>query len=655
MNSIGSSSNTTTSADANRACEPVLKKKKMKASRDASSNGASVGKVCGANNDKPSLGGETNVKKVGKVCREKNDNPSVGGEKKVKKSSGNEKKRKKSTGVDEVVAGNQTQPSAGEIVNKQKSSTKGPKMIAKKDIACKKPTRFHLLKKVRCPVSVKTGLSHISNQLFLFPVKTIRELFVQNGLADISESVSLSPLEAAKKRNERAVSFCEKSELAFTGREAVNTLLVVFYNPASVSVLMEEIQNSSKDVPEHVLVVRFDTAFVAIITDSTMSRFPYRSWVEHGDSSSCFLWFTTKDVSWTQKFPVQRRWGEKMEVLQKVTPLGVVGHILVAYFESTSQPWGADSTATDKTNYHIYLKPLPKLNDGLPLTAQEVVNESWVESITSFVSRFSFVKSKRVPRMHTVLEGVMGVVEKDVLDRVVGDVLGCLVDRVEEAGMKDSGGAAIEGAVDEVVQVSQYESIDAVGVLVDRVEEAGIEDSGGAAIEGAVDEVVIDAVDKDVMEQDVMEKQVVEKDIVEKDVIEAVDFVVSYVVEQDGLAPIIQENEVNAEDEHGKHEDNDDEQGDAGDNTDEPVGGGTQVPNVSIASNANKSPSTPKPAVGSVQESDDKPYEEEEDDLSLGVCGMSKESDGYFQFDEPLACYGEEDNDMATDQDLVQT
>ena len=86
MNSIGSSSNTTTSADANRACEPVLKKKKMKVSRDA--NGASVGNVCGANNDKPSLGGETNVKKVGKVCREKNDNPSVGGEKKVKTSSG---------------------------------------------------------------------------------------------------------------------------------------------------------------------------------------------------------------------------------------------------------------------------------------------------------------------------------------------------------------------------------------------------------------------------------------------------------------------------------------------------------------------------------------------------------------------------------------
>jgi hypothetical protein len=180
-----------------------------------------------------------------------------------------------------------------------KASTKGPRAISKKEKLkekiCNKIPRMHQLKKVRFPVQVKIGLSHIFDQLVTCPDKKLAAIFVDNGVADTTESRSLAPMEASKKRKERAVSFYAKTVKAFAGREAANTLMVVFYNPASVSVLMEEIRDKGKFLPAHVLVVRFHTAFVVIITeDNIFSRFPFNSWMENADSSSCFLWFHTK-------------------------------------------------------------------------------------------------------------------------------------------------------------------------------------------------------------------------------------------------------------------------------------------------------------------------------------------------------------------------
>jgi hypothetical protein len=231
--------------------------------------------------------------------------------------------------------------------------------------------------------------------------------------------------------------------MAFVGREAVNTLMVIFYNPASVCVLMEEIQRNDKECPAHILIVRFDSAFVAIITDlNVQSRFPYRSLVERGDSSSCFMWFNAKEISWTQKFPVQQRRLKKMEVLQKATPLSIVGHILVTFFEAKSQPWVDGSTSTDKKNYHLYLKPISKLDDDIPVTKEDMVYFSWVESITTFVSRFSVVKRKAV-QVNTRPKGIVcedatsgigafvgnaadasvGRIIQDTLDQIITDVI----------------------------------------------------------------------------------------------------------------------------------------------------------------------------------------------------------------------------------------
>ena len=283
------------------------------------------------------------------------------------------------------------------ISKDDKKDKKGKKdKIPKKEKTCKNTPVFRSMKKVRFGAQVKTGLSHIFDQLVVFPDKKLAETFMKNGIADVDESRDLSPLDASKNRKDRAISYLKKTRQSFVGREAANTLLVVFYNPASVCFLIEEIYAKNNDIPPaNVLVVRFESSFVVIVTDVNIAaRFPCRSWMETGDSSSCFLWFNIKDVSWNQKFQIDGRMADKMTVLQKASPLSVVGHVLVAYFQARSQPWGSDSTASDKINYHIYLKPYETLHQASSPTMEDTSEMSWVQHITTFVSRFSFVKAK---------------------------------------------------------------------------------------------------------------------------------------------------------------------------------------------------------------------------------------------------------------------
>ena len=251
------------------------------------------------------------------------------------------------------------------------------------------------MKKVRYPPQVKVGLARIFDQLVTFPYKKVADMFIDNGIADIVESGTLTKLEASQKRKERAISYCQKIRHDCVGREAANTLMVVFYNPASVSVLMEEIKSSDNELPVQILVVRFHTAFVVVITHAnSLSRFPYLSMVETGDYTSCFLWFNTKDITWSQNFPSQKRRFDKMAVLQKATPLTIVGHIMVSFFEARSEPWEDTLTIKDKTNYNMYIKPVAKIEDEDSAMGDEVVGFSWVRNITTFVSRFSVVKPK---------------------------------------------------------------------------------------------------------------------------------------------------------------------------------------------------------------------------------------------------------------------
>ena len=142
--------------------------------------------------------------------------------------------------------------------------------------------------KVRLPPQIKADLTRIFDQLVTFPFKKLTALFMENGVADIVESGTLTKMEAAIKRKWRAISFCEKTRLDCLGREATNTLMIIFYNPASVSVLMEEIKRRENEVPAQILDVRFHTAFVVITHANVMSGFPYLSLVDIGDSSSCF-------------------------------------------------------------------------------------------------------------------------------------------------------------------------------------------------------------------------------------------------------------------------------------------------------------------------------------------------------------------------------
>ena len=356
--------------------EPQRKKKKIRAT-----NGGSSSNALSVN-----------------VCNDKKVKTASSGVKKGKDTSTSGKEGETSLDVtNKATTGNKKLKIMKNVKKTPETATQGEKKISKKHRTLTNAPRMQLLKKVRYPAQVTSALSKISDQLLLFPDNKLRELFLANGIADIRESQSKDLRDAATRRKERSVSYCEKSQVAFLGREAVNTLMVIFYNPASVCVLVEEIQRNDKEYPAHILIVRFDSAFVAIITDSNVqSRFPYRSLVERGDSSSCFMWFSTKEISWTQKFPVHQRRSKKMEVLQKATPLSIVGHILATFFEAKSQPWVDGSTNTDKKNYHLYLKPILKFDDDIPITNEDMINFSWVKSITEFVSRFSVVKRKAV-------------------------------------------------------------------------------------------------------------------------------------------------------------------------------------------------------------------------------------------------------------------
>ena len=291
------------------------------------------------------------------------------------------------------------------VARKAKTSTHGPHKISKKEVNLTKHTKndtkqdkiphFHLMKKVRFPPQVKVGLARIFDQLVTFPYKNVADQFMKNGVEDIVESGTLTKLEASKNRKERAISYCEKIRQDCVGREAANTLMVVFYNPASVSILMEEIKTSDKELPAQILVVRFHTAFVVIVTHAnSLSRFPYMPLIETGDYSSCFLWFNTKDITWSQTFPSRKRRVEKMAVLQKATPLTIVGHVIVSFFEARSEPWDHALTITDKTNYNMYIKPIAKMEDNGVAMVDEVLGFSWVRSVTTFVSSFSVVKLK---------------------------------------------------------------------------------------------------------------------------------------------------------------------------------------------------------------------------------------------------------------------
>jgi len=407
----------------------------------------------------------------------------------------------------------------------KKTSIKGPNAIEKKDEKektnkkdkknkkkGKKTPFFHQLKKVRHPAHVKAGLMHIFDQLVVFPSKRLGEMFMENGIADVAESSNVEKIEAAKSRKERALWYSNKTRVAFVGREAANTLMVIFYNPASVSVLMEEIKAKHEEVPAHILVVRFDSAFVVIITDANVSsRFPYRSWVESGDSTSCFIWFNIKEISWHQKFPVKNKTNVKLAVLQKATPLTVVGHVLMAYFEAKSKAWTSNSIKDDKTSYHLYVKPIGALDDPGSATDEDLAGLSWVEQVTEFVSFFSVVKAKtRQDKKYSDLgdigKSANGMPLEDVPQ--VGEM-------TKEDELKKTEETKKVGEVKDAEAAKQRKSV--VGMSNSGPIQTGVLDSE------VVDPKVLDSevVDSKVVDSEVVDPKVVDSEVVDPKVVDS--------------------------------------------------------------------------------------------------------------------------------------
>jgi hypothetical protein len=435
----------------------------------------------------------------------------------------------------------------------KKTSTKGPNAIEKKDEKEKKDKKnkkkgkktpfFHQLKKVRHPAHVKAGLMHIFDQLAVFPSKRLGEMFMENGIADVAESSNAEKIEAAKSRKERALWYSNKTRVAFVGREAANTLMVIFYNPASVSVLMEEIKAKHKDVPAHILVVRFESAFVVIITDANVSsRFPYRSWVESGDSTSCFIWFNIKEISWHQKFPVNNKSNVKFAVLQKATPLTVVGHVLVAYFEAKSKAWTSNSIKDDKTSYHLYVKPIGVLNDPGSATDEDLAGLSWVEQVTEFVSFFSVVKAKtrqdkKGSDLGDIGKSANGMPLEDVPQ--VGEM-------TKEDELKKAEEIKKVGEVKDAEAAKQREHV--VGMSNSGPIQTGVLDS--EVVDPKVDSEVVDPkvvdskmIEPKVVDSKMVDSKMVDSEMVDSDVVDS-DVVDSDVVDSDVVDPKVVDSEM---------------------------------------------------------------------------------------------------------------
>ena len=492
------------------------------------------------------------------------------------------------------------------VVQKKNKTSKGACSIDKKDKQDKKDKKkkktpfFHQLKKVRHPAQVKNGLIHIFDQLVSFPSKKLAEMFMENGIADVVESSNSEKIEASKSRKERAVLYSNKTRVAFVGREAANTLMVILYNPASVSVLMEEIK-ANTEFPAHILVVRFDSAFVVIITDENVSsRFPYRSSVERGESTSCFIWFNIKEISWSQKFPSRNQNNVKLAVLQKATPLTVMGHVIVAYFEARSKPWQGNSIKDDKTNFHIYLKPTATLDDPSCATDDELAGLNWVEKITDFVSIFSVVKGKANKENTSV--NSKGIEKSTAVEPSVVLLMEEMKKEVEKMNdLKEGKGPddVKQQTIDVVEKSSQTGVIDTTKKKVDELKQVeSVHKADDVQRRSVVDVMDIDSIGTNVLD--------VRKNEVEAEILIIVNSLVFNIIEKDHL----------------------EQRGET----------------LSTSSGEDK-----------MKIIINKPEEKLQDDINdttiqnnidIGVCGMSKGSHGYFNFDQDHDFYEDDDSGM---------
>ena len=114
--------------------------------------------------------------------------------------------KKTSTGNSKVVSGKKNEKNnSTAVVQREQTSTQGTHEIFMKEKTevkdtKKKTPRFHLMTKVRLPPQIKADLTRIFDQLVTFPFKKLTALFMENGVADIVESGTLTKMEAAIKR-----------------------------------------------------------------------------------------------------------------------------------------------------------------------------------------------------------------------------------------------------------------------------------------------------------------------------------------------------------------------------------------------------------------------------------------------------------------------
>ena len=131
-----------------------------------------------------------------------------------------------------------------------------------------------------------------------FPVPYIADMFEKNGCAD--EKQCPDRVKAADDQAKRAREVMESHQVCFDSKQSMNTLLVVFSSPLSVSRLMRAAyaDTDERNRISHVFIIRLGDVFLLLLTGSTYQRFPLAKFMCAGEHASAYLYLNLKEACW---------------------------------------------------------------------------------------------------------------------------------------------------------------------------------------------------------------------------------------------------------------------------------------------------------------------------------------------------------------------
>ena len=249
-------------------------------------------------------------------------------------------------------------------------------------------SEFNQLKGVRKEAEVRDLLDRMSENMSIFPVRSIVRMFEHHGTLDIPECSPDKRLEAAKVRRMRSDRMWNDYMRLFTGRDTLNTLVTVIYDTSSLVKFVRNLQGQSHDLLSNFLVVRLAHVFVVVMTDiRSTNRTPADWMMRRGDYTSAFMWVNLKDVCWSrytfsptirsassERDPKkQKKCSEesppKRITLNKVKKTTVAGMSLLAYLWNTidNKTVGVYDTRTclgSSSAIHLHVKPCSVSQEG---------------------------------------------------------------------------------------------------------------------------------------------------------------------------------------------------------------------------------------------------------------------------------------------------